>query len=80
MCKKQDKLFIKIGLVCESENRPHSHLAAPEAVAGRGVVDGEIVAVVKAGGLYVGNAFGQQLVLMLQFHHFHRGLHASNWC
>ena len=24
LCKKQDKLFIKIGLVCESENRPHS--------------------------------------------------------
>ena len=24
LCKKQDKLFIIIGLVCESENRPHS--------------------------------------------------------
>ena len=24
LCKKQDKLFIKIGLVCDSENRPHS--------------------------------------------------------
>ena len=24
LCRKQDKLFIKIGLVCESENRPHS--------------------------------------------------------
>ena len=51
-------------------------LAAPEAVAGRGVVvDGEGFAFVEAGGLYVGNASGQQLVLMLQFHHFHRGLH-----
>jgi len=26
LCKKQDKLFIKIGLVCESENRSHSPL------------------------------------------------------
>ena len=24
LCKKQDKLFVKIGLVCDSENRPHS--------------------------------------------------------
>ena len=38
-------------------------LAAPEAVAGRGVVDSETVAVAEVGGLYVGNASGQQLYL-----------------
>ena len=50
-------------------------LAAPEAVAGRGVFDFKIVLFAEAGGLYVGNASGQQLVLMLPVM-----LPASNWC
>ena len=50
-------------------------LAAPEAVAGRGVFDFKIVLFAEAGVDGIERAASQQLVLMLQFHHFHRGLH-----
>ena len=50
-------------------------LAGPEAVAGRGVVDGEIVAIVEAGGLYACRvAAGENLALVLNLHHVHGGL------
>ena len=50
-------------------------LAAPEAVAGRGVFDGEIVAIAEAAGLYACRvAAGENLALVLNLHHVHGGL------
>lgn len=51
---------------------PLPTLAAPEAVAGRGVFDGEIVAIAEAGGLYACRvAAGENLALVLNLDHVH---------